>query len=34
MNSISDKELKDRLNRLRKLVKEKGLNGIIVYSRI
>jgi len=32
MNIISDKELKDRLNRLRKLVKEKGLNGIIVYS--
>ena len=32
MNVISDTELKDRLNRLRKLVKEKGLNGIIVYS--
>ena len=32
MNSINDTELKERVNRLRKLIKEKELNGIIVYS--
>ncbi len=32
MNIISDTELKNRVKRLRDLIKEKGLNGIIVYS--
>ena len=32
MNCITNKELQDRIERLRKLIKDKGLNGIIVYS--
>ena len=32
MNCISDKELQNRVERLRGLIKDKGLNGIIVYS--
>ena len=32
MSFISDKELQSRVERLRGLIKDKGLNGIIVYS--
>ena len=32
MNCISDKELQNRVERLRGLIKDKGLNGIIIYS--
>ena len=32
MNIISEKELKNRVETLRKIVKDRNLNGIIVYS--
>ena len=32
MNIISEKELKNRVEKLRKIVKDRNLNGIIVYS--
>ena len=32
MNIIDEKELKERLEILRKNIKERNLNGIIVYS--